>query len=926
MKPIEITMNAFGTFAEECKISFEKLSKNSVFLIAGDTGAGKTTIFDAICFALYGTSSGEVRTADKDASCFRSHFVNDERITKVSFTFSCNNKIYRIERNPTYNYIITKKDGSTVSGKKTADADLFEKSPDGSEHLICGGFKKVNAEINKITGITSDQFRKIVMIAQGEFQKFLFASTPEKSAILQKLFDTEPYGLIKQKLSEKCAELNNKITIQRNNIIFEFKKVSPQNDFSKSEYLSIAESFEKNRYITREDIMIMIKMLEDSANAANYSLEESKTKRDEISARRDSLKAEIEKGKSHNQKIKKHSEKTSELLITKEKLNIALTEFQAAKKSAEKVPELEKQKSILLDRMDKYIELDKIKSEILELKKQLSSLESKSAYQKNQIENLKNKIQELENYFEKYTDPRIEYEKIDSRLKELKRSLEDLIEISKKLELYKKTLSDLKKCQKNYDLSYDFYFNKQKPFFDLTEKNFYAGYASILARTLHEKEPCPVCGSEIHPAPAAFNESTVTENQYQEAKKSCDYAYNKMKECQNILEKQKALAEERKIEADENISEKISELENQIRLLTAEKNKIQQKINDDDSKHIELKNIRQKLSESEQEYNSLNSKISDIQKVLSGKEQAAMIIKKDLSFNDIKTARKYLKEEISDKIDKYNSNLENAAQKLRLLELNTKSLEDFLKELESEINNIPEYNIQENEEIYKNMIDEEKNISEKISELRRHCKDCRLTIENVKKLSSTFFDENEKFRIYDELSEKISGSYSGAEKISFESFVQSYYLNQILENANIKLKSLSKGRYSLYRRESEKNHNLKSGLNIDVYDEYTNQKREIKTLSGGEVFLASLSLALGLSDTVQHRSGGIKLDAMFIDEGFGSLDSESLGSVIRILEQLSDNNRMIGIISHVSELSDRFNSKIMVSKSEHGSTAKVVLT
>jgi len=926
MKPIELTMNAFGTFSGNVTVSFENLSKNSVFLITGDTGAGKTTIFDALCFALYGTSSGYTRCADSrsgDTSCFRSQYIKDDTLTYAELIFSCSDKKYRIIRNPSYLYEKKQKDGSVTIKQKKSNAVLYEISDDNTEIVICSGTVMTNNKITEITGMTNDQFRRIIMIAQGEFQKFLFAKVEEKGAILQKLFGTEPYKLIGVKLSEKRSELKKIIDSQKLNIISELKKIYPSDENDKKIYIS---KLEQNSLMTEKSLCDMCSMLENSGKSAGNEILTLKAEREKISSETDSLRINIEKGKIRNEKIRRYKEKSLELSGIKNKINTAEENYRKAQTYTEKISELEKEKNILSDRMDKYTILDSLKIEINSLGKKLLSTESSLSNQKILNENTENKINSINNYFdsEKYIDPRIESEKTSNDIKDKKHILEELKEKSVRTDLYRKTLAELHKIQNEYNLTYKNYFESEKPLFDNIEKNFYMSSASILAETLKNDYPCPVCGSKKHPAPAVKTSDTVSQEQYRSAKKRLEFSLQKMNSCKTKLEKQQALAEERKIDEDNTLPQKITALTKEIYTLELHFNQLQEKISDDEMKRTSLKNLCTKRLEYQEKYNRLTSELNEIQNLFTAKKSEETVISKDLSYPDRRTAQAHA-DALSSEINRLKTQLESSENKLRLLQNEEKSLTGLISELELEIKNMPEYDTAEGEKRYNILRENEKNISDKISILAKYCFDCESAVANVKKQSEEFLINDRKERLYGELADKINGNLKGYDRISFESFVQAYYMNSILANANLKLNILSKGRYSLHRCTEDKKHNQKAGLNIEVYDEYTGLSRNVKTLSGGETFLASLALALGLSDTVQQRSGGIKLDAMFIDEGFGSLDGEALECVIRVLEQLSDNNRMIGIISHVSELSDRFDTKLIVTKSDHGSSVKAVV-
>lgn len=793
MKPLELTMQAFGTFAGMCRIDFEPFEKSGIFLITGETGAGKTTIFDAICFALYGTASGEKRKP----GMFRSEYAKPTQQTAVQLRFSCGEKTYLVQRTPRQQGY--KSNGEMKKNLDNESAFLWLCPGEAQDNvLVCEGAERVNREIISLTGIDGDQFRQIVMIAQGEFQKFLLEDSKKKGEILRQLFHTQNCEKIQKILKLRLAAQKQRVTEQETRILTLLHQAKPADAFQQSLY---AERLERSGAGAAENLCEML----ETAAAELRERADAREKQLQVQQKAlEQLLLELEQGKQHNA-VLQHLQQAVQLLAQEQaRLKMCDTAARTAAQNAEKLPELQEKATLLQHSLPAY-------EKAAQLSAQESALQKKTALQKQlcakaklEWEQTDTSCKHLSLELETYADTAVDHTRLTHQIENDTNRQNAVLTLQQMFAEYAAAQAVRDKQKQQAQQAEERYFTREKPAYDQIERQFFQSMAGNLARRLEPQKPCPVCGALEHPHPAACTEDTVTEEQFQKARESQQHAL------QN-LETQKHETARR---------------EEHCRMLESQ---------------------RQKQKET----------VASQQKIVQHLQETAQ----DVPGYDV------------------------AAAEQRLAAMRS-----------------------------------EKAQTEKAFQLeQQQQQQCSQTAKAVRKAHSTLQKDSEQCLMMEQLDKMLGGQQGKREKISFERYVQAYYFSRVLQNANLKLYQLSGGRYQFRRRQEETDGRIASGLNLDVLDQYTGKTRFVETLSGGETFLASLALALGLSDTVQQQSGSIRMDAMFIDEGFGSLDSTALDNAVQVLQQLSDHQRLIGIISHVSELTERFDAQLQVQKGENGS-------
>lgn len=1045
MKPIKIVMSAFGSYADKIEISFEEVN-GGLFLISGDTGAGKTTIFDAITYALYEQTSGGIR----DGNMMRSQFADSDTLTYVELTFKYQGEIYKIKRNPQYERRAKRK---TADGNGfTTEAPKVELTlPDGK--VFMGNKTETNNKITEVLGIDKEQFTQIAMIAQGDFLKLLHANSDERKRIFSKIFDTRIYSRIQDVLQSKLKEINTELAKNKTLCEHEMKNVSCiegsiyENqwidmysgfEFKTDEVLTLIESINKeikeaeNTIISSKEKMQVsfneINMAINSAEAINAMFKKLKLARD--------MKIELynKKEEHHNNEIRLNSAKRAEIIKPEEnryidKLNslreiekrifiinkwlvdnenqlLALSENLAMceKNKNENEEKLNHSIARINDTIDKYDELEQKKALIVDIEKEKLSLEQNISKLKAEIENLNlwklkldSEQDSLKNCYTEFTDAQLKVKDIEKNVIELDELNKLAGELSLSKDKYDISIIEANKALNTYSASNEIYEKLYRAF--LSEQ------AGILAKErLKENIPCPVCGSTSHPSIAVVSEHAPTQADVENAKQKRDIAeknsslvnenlqaikqqYTMSKEL--VLNKARLLVKEDfSIEADINLIYQLlekfkKELEQyKIILNMAISNKAKYEANivslENISKQIlakssNLDEITNKYNEIKIEFATINSNIEDIKKHLYFKSKAeavqglnmrkAKLHELNKAVNDatnnynnmlrqIEARKGQQKSELDNQIrvnaeveeckesyygfikaNKFSSEEEYKKSKLTLnqIEALQSQIDDYNKKLSDTDNEIRIYTEQtegKTEIAVTDMIKTKDDLAISLQEIEKEFKqiyaldrknsDARA---NIDKLFKQRKEIKSQYEIYNSLNATANGNISGKIKMDFETYIQRQYFNKIIAAANKRLDRMTSGQFLLQCRElTDLGNRGPVGLDLDVYSLLTDTTRDIKTLSGGESFMAALSMALGLSDVIQATAGAVHLDTMFIDEGFGSLDDSSRGQAINVLNELAGNNRLVGIISHVNELKEQIDNRLVVKKSDKGST------
>ena len=874
MKPLKLTMKAFGPYVNGVTIDFKNgLAGSNFFLIHGATGSGKTTILDAICYALYGRCSGEKRTGEM----MRSEKADDNVQTVVDFTFTLNNKIYRVIRSPKHL-------------KKSSSVEIYE---DGKiiPNLKGSDFFKNLLQFN------ADQFRQVVLLPQGEFRKFLMANSGERGEILNVIFSADLYKAVEVQLKDKKVDAEiqyTNIENLRENFLNEAKTIGNVDDdnFNEDSLYTLIKSFKADvEKLKAESELLKVKVQDTSAQLSN-----GKT-----------LYADFE---HFDNSVKNLQVAKTSLANAEKKFAAAQIDYNAHKAEEPRRRELER----VIDELKKIqaaiVDLQTAKSKLADAEKSERDaqkilddlIECKPLYEK--------RLNELNAQIEKFAGADVKFKDAEQNLKRAK----DFQSQTAELERLKKELTAAERRLATANKNFDDTQSKINRLIALQK----LAAAAKLAATLQDGEPCPVCGSTVHPHLAVSDEIIPTDE---------EIAHNEKILNRRQLEKDSAVQAVAKITGNiETISDALKKFDKDLNLDDA------QKIFDRMKKFAdELEKARASLKTGNEETAKLHKKIDAARSTLEKFSKVAENLRGIVTEKTAQISADYLKdaEKISDDLNKNQaekSKLDAAFQssekiyqqaltKKSELEGAVKSAEkvhaDAAKKVDGKVKpNIAELKSKADaaQKLYLDKMVAANNLSENLRRLKN-------LSTKLDSLSRDLQLANENFIMWSKLSSTANG------KLSF----QRYYLNSMFQHvigeANLRLDKMSGGRYQ-FRNKEQTNKSRLAGLDLEIFDANSGTCRDVATLSGGESFLASLALALGLAAVVKNTAGGIKLDTIFIDEGFGSLDSETLDYAINTLIDLQSDGRLVGIISHVEELRQRVPNCLEIYKHKDGSTAK----
>lgn len=1089
MRPKKLKMSAFGPYAGVTKLDMEKLGENGLYLISGDTGAGKTTIFDAITFALYGDASGDNRLP----SMLRSKYAKPETPTEVEMTFSYSGKDYTIKRNPEYERPKKRGEG-TVTQK--AEAEL--KLPDG--HVITKMYE-VNQKIDEIMGINKKQFKQIAMIAQGDFLKLLFADTKERQGIFRMLFQTDCYQALQEEFRIEAKKLKDKHDDLTNSIAQYIDGILCAEDNMLRFQL---EAIQTNKGPTLEAIALTKELLEQDAE-----------KEEALKLETTQVEQKLEAVNLALGKVEQVEKVRQELQVVEQKLEAIKPEMKlcqdrlVAEKGRQTEREaLEKQITLLEKEFSSYDALEEIRNALLKtrhemqtetkflvekesekkqlvlksdsIQKEYVTLENAGAEkekltaEKERKKARKDKIESLQFDFSglqqnqaqlaaaerQHLNVKADYEKIEQKIgqisaeitdwKERQKPLEnanaqreklihevedvkkrqrELEQLAKKLKLYQEKSEQLYQAQQMYQRAAQ---QEEQLSADFSAKNraFLDEQAGILAESLVEGMPCPVCGATTHPAIAKKSHHAPTEAElnkaqavYETARKKavdasdvageikgsvtalksqlneqietllngCEFA-NAVLQCelavsecgtkrevlqekivaaeaqmalrqeiqkklenselqmQALREKQDQLSvasasaegEKRKFEGmvvqmQDSISKQLNELfgecpmEQASEKIAREKNllvseivALRQQVEAEEKRADRKAELARTIPQLEKSQREMDDTISKLERSIAAKtstetEQKKQVetVSAELQF-DSKAQAQMQRNQLQKKTEQMKRELAAAEENCRKFENIQTECNGKKLQLEEQLRTAPRIDkllettnkakfMTKREEL----LEEQKYVNHRISANTK-------ALEHIQQQSARFAEVEEKYTWVNDLADTARGKIKGQERIMLETYVQMVYFERIVARANTRFMIMSDGQYELKRRVDAENKRSQNGLELDIVDHYNGTTRSVKTLSGGESFQASLSLALGLSEEIQSSAGGIRLDTMFVDEGFGSLDEESLQQAMKALSTLSEGNRLVGIISHVAELKEQIDKQIIVTKAKTG--------
>ena len=1034
MRPIKLTISAFGPYASKQVIDFEELKGRNIFVISGKTGAGKTTIFDAISYALYGEASGESRETDS----LRSHFADDNTETYVELEFELRGERYIVNRVPKQKKKKARGEGYT---EKSADATLT--LPDGK---IITKVKNVTDKIIEILGITREQFKQIVMLAQGEFKKLLLADSVEREGIFRKIFNTYDFEKIQAELKDKAANLSKNRTKSKHEMEINLKNIKGEHDIVIDEYVDFPLVIEKLKDLLERDNNIYKTLNEEGKEVDNNlqvknqekaiietnnnlikekeiitkALEELLSKEDEYKNKSKTI-IDGKNAKEVKYIEDKLIETTKKLTKREEDYNLSLKNIDSLKlkqEEANKLLQIEESKECDREKLsveinnlnkleEKIIELDSLNNKVMHLKQSAENSKLQIINNKKETEELKKSKEEKELQLKDIATLETKKVELESDIKAKNKTLDEVRELFKVIRSFQNTYIEHNNKAKEYK-EFEVEYKKVKENYEKMDDLYKKEQAGILASKLQENEPCPVCGSTNHP-----NKATIKENLKIPTKEELKVA----KENLDKLEKENLEKINNLTTLNSNKTTYLEQVNNHLSMLSATLN-IDKTFNSETAKVVknlgtELKSVIDKLKDEllkvidkislkekiEKELNLITTTINEREQSLIKLEECEKNYTTELTQNitKIDEYKKEIPENITDlktlnnlievktkelniskeKLAKLRLENENLAKKLEGENSTSKEINKSIEELKLEIaNNQTNFNEAIKEQGFDNIqtyedaklqismveslekevenynselkltkakqediinktkdivfmdittIDEEirsiqnnkKELESKLRELHAIIVGNKTILKNVENLNIEFKEIEEEYKVLGELADLANGKK--APYISFERYILASYFEDIIEAANIRLEKMTGDRFSLIRKTSKSKGAGQKGLELEIYDNYTDSSRDVSSLSGGESFKASLSLALGLSDIVQSNAGGVSLDTMFVDEGFGTLDPQSLDNAIDSLLELQRGGRLVGIISHVEELKERIDAKLEVTSTSKGS-------
>lgn len=914
MRPKQITMSAFGPYAEKTVIDMDKLGTKGIYLITGDTGAGKTTIFDAISYALFGEASGDIR----DTSMFRSKYAEKETPTFVELVFEYNGKEYKVKRNPEYMRPNKKGDGET---KETAKAEMI--LPDGSD---VNKITEVNEKIKELLGVNKKQFSQICMIAQGDFRKLLDADTKSRIEIFRNIFKTEKFKEIQDKVARDTKNLSEKKEDTKKSINQYMDSIKCDETDVKHLELQKAQAGEM---LTEDAVKLIEFIIETDEN----NKKDADKKLENIDKDLKDINLQIETLKTQKENKKQFEENEENLKSKRSHLEQAEKVFESEKEKQVDKKKLEEKSALIKEKLPKFEELDQLNKVLCENTIRAKELQEKITNAKNDIDRLKQDEINYKEELDSLKDCNEKFNTVNRQQEDYKAKAENINELKGKFNEYNRLEKELEENKKDVELVIEESTRLYEAF--ICKNDFFLKeQAGIIAQSLQNNKPCPVCGSLEHPSPAIKSDEAPTEADVKQAEKLADEAKEKANRMSLNVKSLEGRIKEQKNSLNQDGKKIISDFE----LLTAE---VQLKavefennsaLSEIKSQIEELKKAVERKDKIEKELPEIQKKISDIDTNLrewdkehkeceiKAKEKFEQVskIKQELEFESVDAAKKKISD-LKVQADEFDKAYIKAQNEVNQTTESIKLLEGLQEGLNKALKTIVDYD----EDALNSKYEELNNQKEEVTKIR-DIVNSRITnnsdnLDEIKSKSEELIGIEKEYEWMNALSETLNGKITGKERIQLETYVQMSYFDKIINKANLRLLTMTDNQYELKRREENKNSG-QVGLDLDVIDHYNGTVRSVSSLSGGESFKASLSLALGLSDEVQSSAGGIKIDTMFVDEGFGSLDEESLQQALKALIGLSDGNRLVGIISHVTALNERIDNKIIVKKErEHGS-------
>ena len=1017
MKPLQLSLSAFGPFASRETIDFSQLGNNPLFLLNGPTGAGKTTLLDAICFALYGKTTGD----EREGSQMRCDMADDSTLTEVEFSFQLADYSYRIRRVPEQQRLKKSGDGYTVH---KPEAQLYRIDHQGAEQLLVPAkISEATAEIEQLTGLDADQFRQVMVLPQGKFRQLLMADSKQRERIFSQLFQTHTYRIIEDKLKQRAAAINSAVKEQRNRregvlLNAQLESVEQladeitrlQQPLTEAEQVKIASAKQQllaNQQLDKAGLLAadfqQLAVLQTQAQQLNQQAESIAYVQQQVTMAEqallvkpvwDSWQAREAELLQAEQRLKQCQQQTQQAIVLRDQATQDAAEITVLQQQKQQHHRQVLQLQGLVPQLQS---LQQVQAQLAELNTELSAAEQTAHVKQQQLQALLTERQHAQQQAEQW-----------QLLADLQLQLQQrLIEQQATVRLYKQWQADTETLlQRQVALQQAAARGDQlRLAYQHAEQNtqqlqllWHQGQAALLARQLNDQSPCPVCGSCEHPTPAnsdeiipseqqlqvaqqqqqqaqqalttAREEYATLKQQHQQQQQCCDEAKAALADAPNQtlpLWQQRVTETQQQYQASVEAQQQLHYYRQQQQQSQHDEQQLREQV-EQAGRHYQqqhaaqaslqgqLQTIEKSVPDEYRTLDQLNSAIATTQSLQDNCDKIIVRLQQVLqSASDLLTgaqaseraADNVLKQAVShcgtarQVLDNCYQQHNFTGQQQLLAALQPEAELEALKQQINDYQQQCQRNKDRREQLQKQLAEQsapdldyfEQALQQStealaLAESQWQQLHTRMTVltqtqQQLRELVRESEQLEAEYAVVGTLADVANGQTGN--KVSLQRFVLSVLLDDVLLVASQRLQMMSKGRYQLIRKEQKAKGNKASGLELEVEDAYTSKVRSVATLSGGESFMAALSMALGLSDVVQAYAGGIKLDTLFIDEGFGSLDQESLDLAVRTLMDLQSSGRMVGVISHVAEMKEQITTRIDIIKTASGSKTAIVL-
>ncbi len=928
MKPIKLTMQAFGPYAQRVEIDFAALDRG-LFLIAGDTGAGKTMIFDAIAYALFGEASG----VNRDSKMLRSDYAPPDVKTEVELEFSYAGKVYTVNRN--LEYMRPSKRGQ----KETkAEADAYLVYPDGHTQ---SNRKLVTQAVEDILGINHDQFSQIVMIAQGDFLRLLLADTGNRSEIFRRLFHTQYCLKLQDDLKRAADELNKqhgdlKRAILQEALQADTKPLTEEDSLRSESLKQWQQEANAQNWLRLCDLLKQGNAL-DAKQIAGLQEQKNVLTEELNRLERQLQEAQAQQKLQQQLQIEQAKEQTLKTAVEQ-----ALIRQKEAKASESSIERLLQELVVLRQMLPKFQTLSNLEQEMSTLEKESAIAQTRHRGKQDEIQHLVQEIEQLRKTLAEVDGKEGAVEAAKALVEQAQQESERWKSLHRQWQTYVLNEQNLKRQQSEV-LQAEQEHQHQVDLVQDLRSRFYRAQAGLLAKQLSVGQPCPVCGAVDHPSPAMVTgddidddvlqaeeaqEKRLQQRRHSASEKAAGYRSSlelirqQIEDC--LIQNQWAPEEEARdtVRWEPLIQKGLQEVERLQKNRQQELKEAEQAWQQAILSKKRMERLQGDHTQALTDVVQLSNKVTALTETITQKKLQIETLRKELPYENLAQVNNLIQTKTNEST-RLKRELENAEQELRRQQGYLDQSLGQIEALEKQLAQRPVLEVLKVEAEKNQKLEEKTRLEEEILLHELRLQKHQALIRGIEKQGKEMAAMEEELFLVQELAATANGQAKGLERLTFEAYVQGFYFNRIIQAANLRLGIMTNYRYRLHRSEEPIDMRSKSGLDLVVHDAHTGKLRSVKTLSGGESFEASLALALGLSDVVQQHSGGVEIDTMFIDEGFGSLDAESLEKAIQMLMQLSEGSRLVGIISHVSELRERIDKKIIVSKRPEGSSVRL---